>query len=284
MSIDHFFTDTLRANLRNARWSWGAFDPKTNRVFLRVWEHEIETVPDGERILVALDKPRRNSDGFPERHDHLDWIQKGAEGFGVVCTAADPDTDGVRKIKSFDDSTLLRLGRLTKENGRMYARIDARVPVADVIWQRTNECMLTADLQTLTKQKIDSTTKDALIKARLGQGSFRSQVLEIWGHQCSVTGSETLDVIRASHIKPWRTSTNEERLDPKNGIALVASLDALFDSGLIAFEASGRLIVSSMLNATEQKIFGIKDASLSTAPAEETAKYLAYHRRNIFRK
>jgi putative restriction endonuclease len=45
MKISEFFTDTLGANLRNKRWSWGAVDPMTNRVFLRVWQDNIETRP-----------------------------------------------------------------------------------------------------------------------------------------------------------------------------------------------------------------------------------------------
>jgi len=65
---------------------------------------------------------------------------------------------------------------------------------------------------------------------------------------------------------------------------LVASLDALFDAGLISFEASGSLIVSSLLNSVEQQIFGIVKTSLARKPSAQTAKYLAYHRKNVFCK
>ena len=203
MNINRFFIDILGANLRNARWSWGAVDPITNRVFLRVWQDNIETRQDGERVLVALDEPTRNSNGFKERHAHVAQIQNGAEGFGIVCTAADPDTKEVRKIADFDRTTLLRLGIFTKEHGRTYARIDARVPVEEVTRQPTAQSTLTDDLKAILKQKIESTTKDALVCARVGQGKFRSQVLQLWGNCCSVTRSVTQDAIRASHIKRW---------------------------------------------------------------------------------
>ena len=108
--------------------------------------------------------------------------------------------------------------------------------------------MLAEDIKVLVKKKIDITTKDALISARVGQGMFRSQVLQLWNNRCCVTGSTTIDAIRASHIKPWRNSTDEERLNPYNGLPLVASLDALFDAGLISFESSGALIVSPLLS------------------------------------
>jgi len=284
MKINAFFTETLGANLKNRRWSWGAVDPMTNRIFLRVWKDQIETMSDGDRIRVTTDKPRSHNHGFRERLSHLDQIQNGAEGFGIVCTAANSDAKEARKIMGFDRQTLLRLGTFIKENDHTYARIVARVPVDDVLRQRTAESTLTDDLKALVKQKIDSTTKETLVNARVGQGIFRSQVLKLWGHRCAVTHSETLDAIRASHIKPWRESTDRERLDPDNGFPLMANLDALFDAGLISFESSGKLIVSSMLNVTERQLFGIADKSLTKTPTAKTAEYLAYHRKHVFRK
>ena len=171
-----------------------------------------------------------------------------------------------------------------KEGDSTYAKIDSRVPVSYIERQRTAESMLIDDLKALIKQNKNSTIKEALIKARIGQGIFRTQVLKLWGDRCSVTNSETSDAIRASHIKPWRLSTNEERLDPNNGLPLIASLDALFDAGLISFDESGKLIVSSKLKATEQKIFGINNTALTRTPTEKTVEYLTYHRNHIFRK
>ncbi len=137
------------------------------------------------------------------------------------------------------------------------------------------------DLEEIARRKdIDSTEKKTLTLARLGQGRFREDVLRDWGNCCSVTGSKTHQAIRASHIKPWCESTHEQRLDANNGLPLVASLDALFDKGLISFETSGRLIVSSSLNPAEREIFGIAgEKSLNKKPTAKTAEYLAAHRR-----
>ena len=139
MGINRFFTNILGANLRNPRGSWGATDPMTNRVFLCVWEDQIETVPDGERIHVADDEPRLASSSykasFNERRRHLDHIQNGAAGFGVVCTAIDPNPMKSKRIDTFDETTLLQLGTFTKEDARTYARIDARVPVEELTRQ-----------------------------------------------------------------------------------------------------------------------------------------------------
>jgi hypothetical protein len=130
-------------------------------------------------------------------------------------------------------------------------------------------------------------TKESLIDARLGQGKFRSDVLRLWDNCCAVTGSSLLEAIRASHIKPWRDSSDEERLDPANGLPLAAHLDALFDAGLITFDDSGAGIVSSLLAGAERRIYGLSNISLKKLPAKtakSTRMYLQIHRSTVFRK
>lgn len=284
IKISNFFTDTLGAQLKNPRWSWGATDPLNHRIFLRVWQDEIQKTETGERIQIANNKPRRQSNGFSERQTHIDLIRAGAEGFGIVCTAVDPDTIDARQIASFDDKFLIRFGSITKEGGNTFAEIVERVSVHEVARQKTSESTLTEDLRAINRQEIDETTKQALINARIGQGLFRSKVLAIWGNCCAVTGSKTKDAIRASHIKPWRNSSNEERLDPNNGLPLIANLDALFDAGLISFDEQGSILVSPQLSPTERLILSVNDCRLLKSPTNATAVFLAYHRDNILRK
>ncbi len=57
---------------------------------------------------------------------------------------------------------------------------------------------------------LPETERESVIKARIGQGVFRKQLLEMWDG-CAVTGVKLPDLLRASHIKPWRYSTNAER-------------------------------------------------------------------------
>lgn len=143
-----------------------------------------------------------------------------------------------------------------------------------------SQCAQAEDIEEAAQdQNISSTTKKALIDARLGQGRFRELVLQRWGRRCAVTSSVTETAIRASHIQPWKESDNDERLDVENGLPLIASLDALFDKGLISFESSGRMIVSSELTTAERKIFGIGENSLTKPPTKKMADYLAIHRR-----
>lgn len=89
---------------------------------------------------------------------------------------------------------------------------------------------------------LKSTERAQLIQARVGQGLFRVRVLT-QEQRCRVTGVQDHRLLRASHIKPWRASTNAERLDANNGLILSPHVDALFDQHLISFENNGRLIV-----------------------------------------
>ncbi len=134
------------------------------------------------------------------------------------------------------------------------------------------------------RSDISATQKESLVNARIGQGEFRRRVLHGWDCRCAVTGSQTLDVVRASHIKPWRESDDEERLDPENGLPLVATLDALFDSGLVTFAPSGKMIVSPVLSGAERRVLGLRQERLARKLTGKAADYLAWHKKNRFQK
>ena len=80
----------------------------------------------------------------------------------------------------------------------------------------------------------------------------------------------------ASHIKPWSKCNNEERLDPFNGLMLAPNIDALFDSGLITFDADGTNKISPKSIWKIKSGFGISpDMKLKIEP--ESQKYFEYH-------
>ena len=95
---------------------------------------------------------------------------------------------------------------------------------------------------------LDQTERQALVLSRRGQGLFRQRVQGIES-RCRVTGVWRPEHLRASHIKPWRDASNEERLAGENGLLLTPSIDHLFDRGFIAFEEGGRLVVSPVAHA-----------------------------------
>ncbi|MCA8426885.1 HNH endonuclease [Burkholderia seminalis] len=145
---------------------------------------------------------------------------------------------------------------------------------------------LDADLQAINAEHADDrTTRDALVQARLGQGRFRRELLARWNFRCAVTGIAVPQVLRASHAKPWRHSTDAERLNPDNGLPLVATLDALFDAGLIAFKSNGQMIISPQLDDKQRMALleGVPQ-TLSETPRKGLAGFLGAHRKHVFRR
>lgn len=121
------------------------------------------------------------------------------------------------------------------------------------------------------------TTRRQLIEARLGQGDFRRHVLALWNGRCALTGCDLEPVIRASHIVPWRSATNEERLDPANGLPLVATVDALFDRGLISFDGDGNVLFKGSLSNAHRMLIP-EPRRLTGTPNWRSKAYLARHR------
>lgn len=282
MTISQFFKSVLGANLLNSRWSWGAFSPNTNRLFLRVWEHGLASVDGIECISIMDGSWERTSAGFNERKRHVDMLRNGASGYGILCVAKDPNGNGTRTIERFDSTTLLKFGSIIDDDEHVYAQIIDRIRVEDLAQARTGNGALAPDIISILKRRSEITTKESLINARVGQGAFRAQILSDWDFKCCVTGSITLDAIRASHIKPWRNSTDSERLDPSNGLPLVATLDALFDAGLISFGSEGELLVSDRLDVSEKALLGLAGLRLTRKPNDRTVQFLTYHREKIF--
>lgn len=128
---------------------------------------------------------------------------------------------------------------------------------------------------------IGPTTAQALVDARLGQGAFRGSLEAKWNGACAVTGCAISGILRASHIKPWAASTDSERLDPENGLLLVAHIDGLFDKGLLSFEKDGRMLLSKQISPRDRQYLRLPK-SLRERPSKQQCRFLEYHREKIF--
>jgi hypothetical protein len=126
------------------------------------------------------------------------------------------------------------------------------------------------------------TEKERLQAARVGQGDFRNALVVAWDGMCPLAAVDHLPLLRASHIKPWRSSTNAERLDPFNGLLLAVHVDALFDRGLISFEDTGTLLISSTLSQDNLDRLGIVRGAMISGLDARHGAYLAHHRAHCF--
>ncbi|CAI8916547.1 HNH endonuclease [Pseudomonas sp. SZ57] len=145
--------------------------------------------------------------------------------------------------------------------------------VSDVIIKDQEE-QVTADA------KLTETQKRQVILARIGQGAFRKKLIEHWG-ACAATGCSQIDILKASHIKPWSESSNAERLDVFNGLLLSPSLDALFDKGYVSFDEGGRILISPHVSDHDRQILNCS-AELKVKLSPKHHEYLAWHRGNLF--
>lgn len=131
---------------------------------------------------------------------------------------------------------------------------------------------------------LNRTEKEQVIKARIGQGIFRKNVIEVEG-QCRITGITNSMLLKASHIKPWRACPSaDERLDGHNGLLLAPHVDHLFDLGLISFSDTGHILISPRLPLSDLQKLGLETLCKNvTAPFKEKQQYyLAYHRDFVF--
>ena len=132
---------------------------------------------------------------------------------------------------------------------------------------------------------INSTDRISLIKARNGQGKFRSNVLRIMP-TCPFTGISDTFLLRASHIIPWRQCQNNyQRLDGFNGLSLTPTYDVLFDKGLISFNNNGSLLISTRLNPEISNRLGLVAGQIYNIQNIDGNRdyYLEFHRNHIFK-
>jgi putative restriction endonuclease len=137
--------------------------------------------------------------------------------------------------------------------------------------------------QKIEASELPQTERAALIKSRLGQGRFKTNVSR-YETRCRVTQVSNPVHLIASHIKPWRESNNEERLAAGNGLLLTPSIDHLFDRGFISFEDSGETLISPIADPDSLRRMGV---NVETPPRvggfnSDQRHFLQHHRASIF--
>ena len=130
---------------------------------------------------------------------------------------------------------------------------------------------------------IRETEKQALVLARRGQGRFKQNVSQV-EYKCRVTHVDRIEHLRASHIKPWRDSNNDERLDGENGLLLTPSIDHLFDRGFISFEDNGDVLISPVAHKQSLARMGVSTDRVVNVGgfSEQQRRQLDFHRNYVF--
>ena len=130
-------------------------------------------------------------------------------------------------------------------------------------------------------RSLSETEKQTQIKARVGQGEFRNNVIERAGGKCEITGVADKKLLIASHIHAWaKCKTYKERLDGNNGLLLSPSLDKLFDKGYISFDDKGVMLIKSKIREIVGMLVSkdFKSLKLTGELNIEQRGYLKMHR------
>lgn len=133
----------------------------------------------------------------------------------------------------------------------------------------------------ITQSQINETTKKQLVDSRRGQGQFKKSVISVEGLQCRVTNTTDPNFLIASHIKPWKVSSDTERLDGNNGLFLAPHIDKMFDGGWISFSDNGEILFASDIVKEQLSDWSV-NVTMKVGPFNKAQrKYLSYHRKNL---
>ena len=162
-----------------------------------------------------------------------------------------------------------------------FAGLNVELVKDSVRFDDSIEGLLREAEEVLADPGLTPTEKRVLARARVGQGIFRDRVRR-FESSCRLTGLSTPGYLVASHMKPWRNSSNAERLDGHNGLLLSPHVDHLFDRGLITFSNSGQVVASTQLPSTVPKAWKL-NLKLDGKPFRKgQLPFLEYHRDVVF--
>jgi len=127
----------------------------------------------------------------------------------------------------------------------------------------------------------------ALVKRRLGQGSFRILVADAYNRACAITEEHTLPALEAAHIRPFNL---EGPNAVYNGLLLRSDIHRLFDKGYITVTPDLRIEVSRRIREEFENgrhyypFHGRKLHHLPSDPADRpAAELLSWHNERVFR-
>ena len=124
-------------------------------------------------------------------------------------------------------------------------RYDLGIEPGKSLWEQVQIRLRAASREyELTGEKKPIYGEPILVLPRLGQGSFRVLVTDVYQRRCAVTGEKALPVLEAAHIKPV-SSKGEHSI--QNGLLLRSDVHTLFDRGYVTVTPDLQFRVSRRL-------------------------------------
>ncbi|MBN1364932.1 MAG: HNH endonuclease [Syntrophaceae bacterium] len=258
--------------------------PLRHHIFIKYVYHEELT--NLMEIGIPLEYHGRLPFGRVSRENEKYYLLRAVNGFyhrsvpeNFSQIIKEKLKDDIIKINGRD---WIRVCSISDFNQSDFVRIIRAIKACKINFCADDEFLI-EDIEDINRnENLTDTEKKLLTKARIGQGNFRAQIINYWNGVCAVTGCDEIGILIASHIKPWRESDNNERLDKYNGLLLSPNIDRLFDNGFITFNDKGEISISKFLCEENRKRLGVTD-KMSVKLNSKQKKYMKYHRENIFR-
>lgn len=122
---------------------------------------------------------------------------------------------------------------------------------------------------------------------RVGQGAFRTRLLDAYGRQCAITGEHTEIVLDAAHIQPYLGPRSNH---VQNGLLLTKEFHTLFDAGYVTVTPEHEVRVSSRLRDewdNGSRYYPVDGQQLTVVPGaaalRPSEEVLAWHNKRVFR-
>ncbi len=119
-------------------------------------------------------------------------------------------------------------------------------------------------------------------KIRNSEQKFRKDLMRLWASQCVLCGIDLPELLKAIRSKPWKDSSDLDKIDPYNGLLLCANHAALYEEGFIAFDGQGRLHISPQLSDAHYEKYDLH-RKMKIARQENHKHYLKWHKRHLFK-
>jgi len=219
-------------------------------------------------------------DALPEKIEFEVIEQTQIAGPRVYVNSNDKAYKLIREL-SLPNITFISVIKLLDEKGQLcyYFRL-----FADYFGEVEHPYIIEQEEENIIDKDVPQEEKKQLIRARIGQGEYRTKLLAECPF-CPITLVSDDRLLIASHIKPWASSNDIEKTDPKNGFMLTPTFDRLFDRGFLSFTDDKKTILSPFLSNMTYSKLGISDnKTISHLPIDGREAYLEYHRNEILKK
>ena len=249
---------------------------KINDRIIHLVNRKIVSISTAKSRAYDAEAPWKQDDSRP-------WLKNGRKIDVEMIELSEPILiDNIfQKIKSYLPEKYSPFDRNGSGNQGYFYEINSKIFNTILNTDFTNDFY---DLDNLNRPESES-TKDILrlnVRSSTWQSYFKNQLFKLWGSSCLVTGIKNENLLIGAHNKPWAKSSDEEKIDPYNGLLLSPNADKLFEIGLISFQDNGSMMISDKINLSELKKLGIEN-NIKIDFKEKNLIYLKYHRENKFK-